>query len=67
MKEEEGGISSCFVKDLGLPLVAKMCPNRPQVFNNGQGVPVGRNHLFTFFFSKRTDYKSKASLLKCSR
>ena len=49
---EEGDIATFFAQDVGLALVVKTCPHRPQAFenvNNGQAFR-WENHFFFFFF-----------------
>ena len=43
---EEGDTASFFLQDLGLALVAKTCPRRPQAFNKVN------NGLLTFFLNE---------------
>ena len=45
---EEGDIANIIVKDLGLTLAPKMCPDQSQAFkeaNNSQGSTVGRKNI----------------------
>ena len=50
---EEGDIASSFVKDLGLALAPKMCPDQLQAFkevNNSQGIYRRKKKNDPFFF-----------------
>ena len=50
---KEGDTASFFVKDLGLALAPKMCPDQSQAFkevNNSQAFTVGRKKNVPFFF-----------------
>ena len=52
---EEGDIASFFVKDLGLALAPKMCPDQSQAFkevNNSRAFTVGRRKKRTFFLDE---------------
>ena len=59
-----------FVKDLGLALAPKMCPDQSQAFkevNNSQAFTVGRKKMTNFFFGRAASRCSKACLHKVSR
>ena len=68
---KEGGIASFFVKDLGLVLAPKMCPDQSQVFtevNISQAFPWEENFNFPFLFYKWAASRcSKACFYKVSR
>ena len=48
----EGDVASFFVKDLGMALAPKMCPDQSQAskeVNNSQALTVGREKIALFF------------------
>ena len=67
---EEGDIASFFVKDLGLALAPKMCPDQSQAFkevNNSQAFTVGGKKNEPFFSGRAASRCSKACLYKVQR
>ena len=64
---EEGDIASFSIKDLGLALTSKMCPDQSQAFkevSNSQVFDVGRSKNTSFFFERAAPRFCKAGLYK---
>ena len=63
-------MASFFVKDLGLALALKMCPDQSQAFKvviNSQEFTVGSKQKYPFISERAASRCSKACLYKVSR